>query len=142
MDRLALHVFPHFTPVFVSVQYGDLVLFTILTGSALILRKEPSAHKRLMLLGTLCLVDAGFARWWSGGLRHMLGSGYLSSVLQVFLGTILLVLALGAYDLLTRRRLHRAYVYGASLMIGGEFVLVWFFLSPWWKPIAFRLVGY
>lgn len=142
MDRMAVHLFPHFKPSFISVQYGDLVLFSLLAGSALVLRKVPAAHKRLMLLGTLCLVDAGFARWWSSGLAHMFGNGYWSHVLQAYLGNILLILALGAYDLVTRHRLHRAYAYGAMVAIGGQLLLVWLYLSPWWTPISFKLIGY
>lgn len=142
MDRMALQMAPGFKPTFISVQLGDLVLFSILTGSAFALRRQPAAHKRLMLLGTLCIVDAGFSRWWGPGLGRMLGHNYGSLELRFFLGNVLLILALGAYDLVTRGRLHHAYVYGASLAIGGELLLVWLFVSPWWVPISFRLIGH
>jgi len=50
-------------PQFLSVQLADLLLFGILTAFALALRREAPAHKRLMLLGTVALSNAGFARW-------------------------------------------------------------------------------
>lgn len=62
--------------------------------------------------------------------------------LKYFFGNVLLILALGVYDLVTRRWLHRAYVYGATLAIGGELLLVWLLMSPWWDPISFRLIGH
>ena len=35
-----------------SIQYGDIVIFAPLTAAAILCRRWPSAHKRLMLLGT------------------------------------------------------------------------------------------
>ena len=49
-------------PVFVSVMLGDMLVFAGLATAGISMRKNPSAHKRLMLIATLILTDAGFGR--------------------------------------------------------------------------------
>ncbi len=49
------------TPV-LSVQSADMLAFAGLAGAAFLLVKQPAAHKRLILLATLYISDAGFAR--------------------------------------------------------------------------------
>lgn len=142
VDRLRHQHSPAYKPDFVSVQFGDLVLFAVFTGMALALRKQPAAHKRLLLLGTLCMVDAGFSRWWASFFEHLLGPSFEATVLAVFLGNILLMVAIVAYDLLTRRRLHRLYAGAATVAIAAELGMIWLLVSPWWTPIAWKLIGY
>jgi hypothetical protein len=68
----------HWKPQFFAIQLADLTLFAILTVSALLLRRDGASHKRLMLLGTVALSNAGFSRWWGPALAEWLGQGYLS----------------------------------------------------------------
>ena len=142
VDRAMHQHFAAFKPNFVGVQFGDLVLFAIFTGAALALRKRPAAHKRLMLLGTICMVDAGFSRWWAGFFVQHFGRSFESGVLAMFLGNILLMLAIMVYDLMTRRRLHLLYAGAATFAIVAELGTVWLLVSPWWIPIAWKLIGY
>jgi hypothetical protein len=39
------------------------------------------------------------------------------------------------------RRLYSAYMLGAVWGLGVEFVAVWMYVSPWWKPVATVLIG-
>ncbi len=45
-----------------------VVVFGILAGSALLFRRDPPAHKRLILLATAVIVGAAYTRWWGEGL--------------------------------------------------------------------------
>jgi hypothetical protein len=65
------------TPEFLAVQLTDIIAFAGLTGSALLLRRFSSAHKRLMLLGLIYISDAGFARLLNGVVAGPLGDGIL-----------------------------------------------------------------
>ena len=56
----------HSDPAFLSVQLGDLIAFVGLSVAGLVLRRQPAAHKRLMLLAILQLSTAGFSRWLGG----------------------------------------------------------------------------
>jgi hypothetical protein len=114
--------------------------FAVLATAGLILRRDPSAHKRLMLLSTLYLSTAGFARL----LLLTVGpdtAGFWSFFVAYNLGGDILIAALGLYDLVTRGRLHPAYVAGTVWILTNEFVADWLFFAPWWKPVAIRLLG-
>lgn len=132
---------PHSDPSFLSIQLADMLAFAVLGGAAIALRKVPDTHKRLMILATICIADAGFSRWWAPGLERLLGDGYWGTWTQVYLSDFLLIALLGAYDMISRRRLYSAYVLGAVWGLGVEFVAVWLYVSPWWKPVATVLIG-
>ena len=52
-------------PLFLSVMLGDMLVFGGLAAAGILMRKSPAAHKRLLLIATLVLTDAGFGRWVS-----------------------------------------------------------------------------
>lgn len=128
-------------PSFLSIQLADMVSFAVLGGAAIALRKSPSAHKRLMILATICVANAGFTRWWGNGLERLLGDGYWGNLAQVYLSDFLLIALMGAYDLIRRRRLYAAYAVGAVWVLGVESIAIWLYVSPWWKPMATVLIG-
>ena len=132
---------PRSDPSFFSIQLADMLAFAVLGGAAIAMRKSPDSHKRLMLLATIFIADAGFSRWWAPGLGKLLGEGYWGLWAQAYLSDFLLVVMLGVYDLLSRRRLYSAYVLGAVWGLGVEFVAIWMYVSPWWKPVATVLIG-
>ncbi len=53
--------------------FADMVCFGSLVAAAILLRGSPAAHKRLMLMATLGLTDAGFGRWLSPAINRWLG---------------------------------------------------------------------
>lgn len=97
--------------VFFVVPIFDLLVFAVLVGSGLYLRRTPAAHKRLMLLATLAVLTAAIAR-----LPYVLPLGP-----PAFFGlTDLLVLAAIVYDRLTRGRVHPALVWGGLFLIVSQ----------------------
>lgn len=132
---------PHSDPSFFSIQLADMTNFAVLGGFAIALRASPGTHKRLMILATVCIADAGFSRWWAPELGRLLGNGYWGNWAQLYLSDFLLIALIGLYDLIGRRRLYRAYTLGAAWGLGLEFLAVWLYVSPWWKPVATALIG-
>lgn len=132
---------PRWDPAFLSIQLFDMVAFAGLAGAGVLLRNDAPAHRRLMLLATFAIVDAGFGRWWGPGLEHALGKNFFGEWMANHAGNTLLILALGAYDLVTRRRLHPAYVAGAAWLIAMEVLINYLYVAPWWVPVATRLIG-
>jgi len=102
----------HWRPQFAAIQFGDLLNFAILAAAALTLRRDGASHKRLMLLATVALCNAGFARWWGPYVRDWLGVGYLPRLLGLYVGDFLIIAAMLAYDVVTRGRPNRALLYG------------------------------
>lgn len=140
VDRIQMTT-AHPDPGFFSIQLLDMIGFTGAAAAAILLRGEPAAHKRLILLATLACVDAGFARWMGDTLTRLLGDGFWPSMAELYLGNVILILAIGAYDFTTRRRLHPAYVGGAAWVLGCLFLANWLYVTPAWAPVAARLIG-
>ena len=132
---------PGWDPGFFSIQLYDLVLFAALTGIALLMRRNPASHKRLMLLGTVTLSNAGFARWWGRVLGAWLGRGYVPELVEDFLGDFLILGAMLAYDFATRGRANRALVRGAALVVGTESLAVFIYLNSGWIAFTERFLG-
>ena len=94
---------------FLAVPLGDMVVFATLLAAALWLRRNKEAHKRLMLLAYTSILAAAVARF----------PGVLPLGPLWFFGlTFLPILAIGVtYDLITRRRIHPAYLWGGAFLI-------------------------
>jgi hypothetical protein len=132
---------PDAEPAFLAVQFTDIAAFVGLLGAAVLLRNHAAAHKRLILLGTLYITDAGFARWLGGGLHGLFGDAPGSYWASLYLGTTALMLGIGAYDLATRRRLHPAWLAGFAWAAAMEATALMLYFSPAWKPVAARLIA-
>jgi hypothetical protein len=86
---------------FLAVPLFDMVVFAILAGSGLALRRRRETHKRLMTLATVALMSAPLAR-----IPWVFRAGP-----PAFFGlTDLFIVAMLVYDLTTRRRAHPATV--------------------------------
>ena len=132
----------HKPPAFLAVQFSDIVAFVVLLTAGLLWRKSPSAHKRLVLLATLYLPDAGFARALGGPIHAALGDGYAATFLGLYLGNDTLILGFGGYDLATRGRLHPAFVAGVTFVLAIQLAAVWLLTqSTAWAQFSLHLIG-
>jgi hypothetical protein len=128
-------------PPFLAIEFTDMLAFAGLAGAALVLRGNASGHKRLILLATFYITDAGYSRWLAPGIRSVLGHNFLGTFTGLYLGTDLLLLALGGYDLVTRRRLHPAYIAGSLWMLACQLGGVSLYRLAEWKPVALAIIG-
>ncbi len=136
---------PHFDGppplMFMGFLFVALLVFAILVGAALLLRRRREYHTRLMLLSCLFLVGPGLFRI---PLEQVPAVAFLKSGGPAGLfGLDLLVLyACVAWDTWRHRRLHPAFVVGTLLLAALDMPFIWFFLStPTWTHIATWLVG-
>jgi hypothetical protein len=99
------------TPLeFMAVPLFDMPVFAALTGAAFWYRRRPDIHKRLMVLATLGMLTPAISRI---PLRFIQEGGP-----PVFFGlAIAVVLACVAVDTVRNRRLHRAFAWGAMLIV-------------------------
>ncbi|MFI4889543.1 MAG: hypothetical protein ACHQIL_03330 [Steroidobacterales bacterium] len=133
---------PDSDPAFLSIQLTDIVSFAGLVTAAIAMRHRPAAHKRLMLLTTLFISDAGFARWLSGHVSALLGDGFWGTFAQLYSASDSLIAGLGIYDLWTRRRLHPVYLPGVAWGLANQLTAVGLYFSPTWQSIALRLISH
>lgn len=98
---------------FLAIPFLDMAVFAILVAMALVKRNVAQTHKRLMLLASIGPLAAAVARL---PFDFIMASGP-----PAFFGlTDLFVLALVAWDLGTRRRLHAATLWGGLLLIASQ----------------------
>jgi hypothetical protein len=96
---------------FLAIPMFDMVVFAILAGSGLALRRRLETHKRLMTLATIGLLSAPLARipWvFRAGPPGFFGL------------TDLFIVAMLVYDLATRRRVHPATVWGGLVLVASQ----------------------
>jgi uncharacterized membrane protein YozB (DUF420 family) len=100
-------------PLAVALSAFDIVVFAILVGAAIYYRRRPDWHKRFMLSATILLLGAPLFRIVLG----FIAGGEIENV--GILPNLLLdafLLPCLAYDLLTLRKIHPAYLYALPLM--------------------------
>ena len=98
--------------VFLVIPLGDMLVFSSLVAAAFYYRRRPDVHKRLMLLATISILAAAIAR---------LPFGILKAGPPAFFGlTDLFIVACLLYDLIARRRIHRATAWGGLLIVASQ----------------------
>ncbi|HXW09092.1 MAG TPA: hypothetical protein VD737_00625 [Steroidobacteraceae bacterium] len=97
---------------FLIVPIADMTLFATFVALAVLRRYDAQAHKRWMILATVNLLVAAFARW-PGVIS--IGNPF------VYMGLAdLFIVALVAWDLRTRGRLHPATLWGGLAVIASQ----------------------
>jgi hypothetical protein len=96
--------------VFLTIPLGDMLVFASLVGAGFYFRRRGDIHKRLMLLATISILPAATAR---------LPFAFIQQVgpLAFFGLADLFIVACLIYDLVARRRVHRATAWGGLLIV-------------------------
>jgi hypothetical protein len=103
---------PGLSPLtFFIIPFGSVIVFPALVGAAIALRRQPEAHKRLMLIATAELLTAAIGR------LPGMGAGGPPAF---FAATDLLIVTLCTYDFTTRGRVHPATMWGGLFLIGSQ----------------------
>ncbi len=125
-----LHL-PLAEPQFISINLADLGGFLILLAWGIVLRGNPAAHRRLMILSTLSLAgDPGFSRF-SEWLIPAEPASVLPWFFWSYYGNVLLVVLMLGWDW-WRGRLMRSSVIAASALLAAEFAAtLLYFWEPW-----------
>ena len=119
-------------PPFLSVNIVDVGSFIIFVAWGVALRKNPAAHRRIMILSTVALADQGFARFselWPAP------TSVFPWFLDVFYGNVLIIVAMAAWDW-WRGRMMRQFVIGASASMAAMYIASLLYFWPPWKALA------
>lgn len=104
-----------------TTPLGALSSFAVLVTAGLYNRRKRDTHKRLMLLATLSILGAALDRLlFPGGALAFLGLPLSPATFVGF--TALFVVACFLYDLLTRGRVHPAFLWGGLYVIAWSYV--------------------
>ena len=109
-----------------GLELVQMALFAALVGAAIWMRRRPDYHKRLMLLGTACMMPSAFSR------IPVNLTFAVSNMLSILILFNLFVLVCASIDTLRNRRLHPAFGWGGLLAIGGLSLAYVGAVSPQW----------
>lgn len=126
---------PGYVPPFLSVELGDIAGFVLFVAWGIALRKNPAAHKRMMILSTISLIDPGFGRF-SAWLWPTGPTSKFMWFLWSFYGNVLLLALMTVWDW-RRGRMMRQFVLGALILVAMEVVeTLLCFWGPWEEVTA------
>lgn len=120
------------TDTFLSVPFGDMIIFGACVALAIVWRRKPEFHRRLLFLSTCALLDAPFGRFQYIS-DHTLYYACLDGV--ILLGV--------ARDLFVDRRVHKVYRVTLPLMVVFQIFLVYLYRGApaWWVKFGESLLG-
>jgi hypothetical protein len=116
---------------FLIIPFYDMAAFGTLFALAIVWRKKPEMHRRLIFVATCILLEAAFARF----------DFIFDHSLFPFCPD--LVVGLGvARDVLVDRRIHRVYLIALPVLIvaQGTVTLIWRSEASWWVRIAHAIL--
>jgi FtsH-binding integral membrane protein len=117
---------------FLIVPFFDVAAFATLFGLAVLWRKKPEFHRRLIFIATCGLLDATFGR-----------NDYIFNH-NLFFWCLDGVILLGVVrDLVVNRRIHKVYLVSLPILIACQVFVVHTYASAsaWWVRIADRVLG-
>jgi hypothetical protein len=100
-------------------------------AAGLLLRRSPEFHKRLMLFGTLGMIGPAIARWPFAFIAS--NPPIVGLVTQSF------AVAIIVFDLLTKRRVHRATWVGTATLFAVPLIAIPMSATPFWQHLLASL---
>ena len=123
---------------FIAVHLVDIGGFLVLLAIGVALRKNPAAHKRMMILSTAALADPGFNRF-IGHASRLDPSTPLGVFFYIFYGNVLIVALMLGWDLY-RGRLVRSNVIASVSLLACMYVASVLMCSQGWADLTLRWV--
>lgn len=119
---------------FLAIQFNDIGSFTVCFALAILWRRKPEFHRRLILIASCALTAAAFARFPGMG-RPMLGWVYVCVDSLIVLGV--------ARDLIVNRRIHPVYLYALPVFAVAQTTALHLFRAapPEWLKITHAILG-
>jgi hypothetical protein len=114
---------------FLTIPLFSMATFSLLVAAGVAGRNRPQAHKRLMLLATISVLDAPIARWPGAP-----GAAVVTLVVASFIAAGIV------YDVISRRRVHRAYLWGGALVVVSQMLRPSVGQTDAWQSLATLLI--
>jgi hypothetical protein len=135
---------------FSIVALSAIVFFGVVVALAIVNVQRPEAHKRLMLLATVSILQAAVGRWFfvlvgpaaTRGLSPAeTGPGPVALSIPPGLLVDLLIVAAMAYDWRTRGKPHAVYLVGGAALLILQLIRAPLSTTPAWHVVADWIAG-
>lgn len=132
-QALNLHTVGAPPPEFLSMAFSGVICMAVLLAWGILLRRNSAAHRRVMMLATICISDAGFSRFV--GLFLPQPRSFWSVYLFFEGGNLLLILLMFLWDW-KRDRVMKQFLWASFLVIGVGLSATGLFFNDTWRVIS------
>jgi hypothetical protein len=117
---------------FLSIPFWDMLVFGTCIALAILWRKKPDFHRRLVFIATCELMDAAIGRfdfWFNNNI--------------FYLGLDLLIVAGMIRDVMVDGRIHKVYLYALPVLVVGQSVTIYLWRAnpAWWQGVTHAILG-
>ncbi len=107
----------------------QMLFFTGFVALAILQRRRPAYHKRLMLLTIACMLPDALARL---PVSFMTGATEAQLNLRIMVGLDIFILIVIGLDTLWQRRVHPVFAWGGLLFVGAFHIALYVSQTPAW----------
>lgn len=132
-QALNLHTPGTLPPEFLSIAFSAVVCMAVLLPWGVRLRRNSAAHRRVLILATICISDAGFSRMVS--LVLPAPTSFLGTYMFYEGGTVLLIALMFLWDW-KKDRVMSQFLWAAALIVGVGLAAVALYFNPTWQGIS------
>ena len=118
---------------FLSIPFGDMIIFGSCMAMAICWRKKPEYHRRLVFIASCQLMDAAIGRF-----NFMLDHNLFYLALDGLIGLGM------ARDWVVDGRVHKIYLYAlpAMIVVQSFAIYTWRANPTWWAAITQAILGF
>ena len=122
-------------PQFLSIAFSGVFCMAVLLPWGVLMRRNSAAHRRVLILATICISDAGFARFM--GLFLPPPTTFLGTYFFYEGGNTLLILLMFLWDW-NQNRVMKQFLTAASLVIATGLIATGLYFNETWQTITRR----
>jgi len=134
-QALNLHTPGALPPQFLSIAFSGVICVILLLPYGILLRRNPAAHRRVVMLAAIAMSDAGFSRMVS--LFAPAPTGFLGTYLFYEGGNLSLVLFMLLWDW-KLDRVMKQFAQAALLFVSVGVAGTCLYFNPTWQSISRR----
>jgi hypothetical protein len=120
-------------PQFLSIAFSGVICMAVLLPWGILMRRNSSAHRRVLILATICISDAGFSRF--AGLFVYEPTTFLSTYPYYEGGNLLIIVLMLLWDW-KRNRVMKQFLWGASLVTAMGLAATGLYFNATWQSIS------
>lgn len=120
-------------PEFLSIAFSGVICMAILLPWGVLLRRNPAAHRRVLILATIAISDAGFSRLMS--LFLPAPTSFPGTYLFYEGGNLLLIALMFLWDW-RRGRVMRQFLVASSVIVAVGLTATALYFNSTWKAIS------
>jgi len=120
-------------PQFLSIAFSGVLCMVVLLPYGLLMRRNSAAHRRVLILATIAISDAGFSRMV--GLFLPAPTTFLGTYLFYEGGNLLLIVLMFLWDW-KQKRVMKQFLLAASFVIVAGLTATGLYFNDTWKGIS------